>query len=99
MFAFNMAIKLHLDDGMSSGDEKKDMFNKKLKELEMLNQLHHGAGANGSGAGHETGSKHGGIHNLPAPTKTSVKLSIARKSMMDKKSDTTSQTGGAGFAA
>ena len=39
MFAFNMAIKLHLDDGHSSGDEKRDMFNKKLKELEMLS--HH----------------------------------------------------------
>lgn len=34
MFAFNMAIKLHLDDGHSSGDEKRDNFNKKLKELE-----------------------------------------------------------------
>jgi len=40
MFAFNMAIKLHLDDGHSSGDEKRDMFNKKLKELEALS--HHG---------------------------------------------------------
>jgi dynein heavy chain, axonemal len=36
MFAFNMAIKVHLDDGHSSGDEKRDFFNKKLKELEML---------------------------------------------------------------
>jgi len=27
-----MAIKLNLDDG----DEKKDMFNKRLKELEMI---------------------------------------------------------------
>ncbi len=36
MFAFNMAIKVHLDDGHSSGDEKRDLFNKKLKELEML---------------------------------------------------------------
>ena len=35
MFAFNMAIKVHIDDG-ATGDEKKDMFNKKLKELEML---------------------------------------------------------------
>jgi dynein heavy chain len=39
MFAFNMAIKVHLDDGHSSGDEKRDLFNKKLKELEMMN--HH----------------------------------------------------------
>ena len=37
MFAFNMAIKVNLDDGNFSGDEKKDFFNKKLKELEMLN--------------------------------------------------------------
>lgn len=36
LFAFSMAIKVHLDDGHSSGDEKRDLFNKKLKELEML---------------------------------------------------------------
>jgi len=40
MFAFSMAIKLHLDDGHNSGDEKRDMFNKKLKELEMLSHQH-----------------------------------------------------------
>ena len=34
MFAFNMAIKIHLDDG--GNDEKKVLFNKKLKELELL---------------------------------------------------------------
>jgi hypothetical protein len=39
MFAFSMTIKLHLDDGHSSGDEKRDNFNKKLKELDHHNNM------------------------------------------------------------
>lgn len=77
MFAFNMAIHLHLDDERG----EKESFAKRLKELEK-----HGSDAHPGG-----GNQH--LQQM-AHLKPSVgRVSIAKKSLLDKKSDSTSQAG------
>ncbi len=59
-----MAIKINLDDGHSSGDEKRDALNKKLKELEMMQ--HHGVNTFTTGGQQIHVSNHNS--NLLAPS-------------------------------